>query len=388
LNTVGGEHTAERSAALLSLASSCSLSEILSAQQQALEQIHTQIHLAQQFESITNRLDAIERTLNSLISQRSGEEHHVESPSVAAPTSLLETPTGVTPPMSCITVQTAGGTNPLGSVEKKTKKLPRDLCSKIRALYNSMGLEFNINERFASPHNQRITDALVERIIQDHINYDSKDIKRAAHRYYESRRRIGIEDMPEHKEKAALQKKKRKYRARQQRCYDRRSRVVRDTELQYWMNVTPLCMTEESDDSDTDKIVTHKLLWRSQFLNQFVAKIDARLDRQRKPGGSTNIKRERVESTPSSSHPPFNLPKWMISPAYQSIMTTVEGMVGGGAGTPNPQGSVSVQSEGIMSDGGVEVSGDDTTMQFPIVEVQSVQGDDSSDFELPPEMKN
>ena len=33
------------------------------------------------------------------------------------------------------------------------------------------------------------------------------------------------------------------------------------------------------------------------------------------------------------------------------------------------------------------MSGDDTSMQFPIVEVQSVQGDDSSDFELPPEMK-
>ena len=129
LNTVGGEHTADRSAALLSLASSCSLSEILSAQQQALEQIHTQIHLAQQFESITNRLDAIERTLNSLISQRTSEDHHVESPSVTASTSLLETPTGVTPPMSCITVQTANtGSTPLISVEKKSKKLPRDLC--------------------------------------------------------------------------------------------------------------------------------------------------------------------------------------------------------------------------------------------------------------------
>lgn len=30
------------------------------------------------------------------------------------------------------------------------------------------------------------------------------------------------------------------------------------------MYVTPLCMTEESDDSDTDKIITHKLLWRSE----------------------------------------------------------------------------------------------------------------------------
>ena len=48
-----------------------------------------------------------------------------------------------------------------------------------------------------------------------------QDIKRATHRYYESRRRLGIEEMPDRQEKAAEQRKKRKYRARQQRAYDR-----------------------------------------------------------------------------------------------------------------------------------------------------------------------
>ena len=42
-------------------------------------------------------------------------------------------------------------------------------------------------------------------------------ISGAVHRYYESRRRIGIEELPDRQEKAAEQKKKRKYRARQQR---------------------------------------------------------------------------------------------------------------------------------------------------------------------------
>ena len=32
--------------------------------------------------------------------------------------------------------------------------------------------------RFASPHNQRVTDALIERIMQEHVvSYDAKDIK-------------------------------------------------------------------------------------------------------------------------------------------------------------------------------------------------------------------
>ena len=63
------------STALLNLASnSLSLTEILNAQQQALEQFQCQLQLAQQTEAINQRLDAIERTLNSLIQQKAQEE--------------------------------------------------------------------------------------------------------------------------------------------------------------------------------------------------------------------------------------------------------------------------------------------------------------------------
>ena len=80
--------------------------------------------------------------------------------------------------------------------------------------------------RFLSPTNQRVTDSLIDTVYNDANGaYSVKDIKRAAHRYYESRRRLGIEDLPDHQEKAAEQRKKRKYRARQQRAYDRYYRV-------------------------------------------------------------------------------------------------------------------------------------------------------------------
>lgn len=49
--------------------------------------------------------------------------------------------------------------------------------------------------------------------------------------------------------------------------YDRRKRFVRDTETKYWDFVGPACMTEESDGEDADspdKIVTHRLTWRSE----------------------------------------------------------------------------------------------------------------------------
>lgn len=45
--------------------------------------------------------------------------------------------------------------------------------------------------------------------------------------------------------------------------YDRRSKVVLDDEQKHWEHINPSCMTEESDDDGGEKIVTHKLQWRS-----------------------------------------------------------------------------------------------------------------------------
>ena len=36
-----------------------------------------------------------------------------------------------------------------------------------------------------------------------------------------------------------------------------------DDEQKHWEHINPSCMTEESDDDGGEKIVTHKLQWRS-----------------------------------------------------------------------------------------------------------------------------
>jgi hypothetical protein len=250
------------SSALLSLASSCSLTEILNAQQQALEQFQCQLQLAQQTEAINQRLDAIERTLNSLIQQKAQEEAAKNAAAVAAAVAGTPmTPTQLRPSQQ---IQLPNNSPP--TLDGK-RKLPRELCSKVRSTYNSLNLHFKIDERFLSPANQQVTDALIDQVYTDSGGiFTVKDIKRAVHRYYESRRRIGIEELPDRQEKAAEQKKKRKYRARQQRAFDRRKKFVRETEERYWQYVNPACMTEESDadEGENDKIINHRLIWRSE----------------------------------------------------------------------------------------------------------------------------
>ncbi len=67
-----------------------------------------------------------------------------------------------------------------------------------------------------------MTDSLIDHVYTETNGmFPIKDIKRSAHRYYESRRRLGIEELPDRQGKAAEQRKRRKYRARQQRAFDR-----------------------------------------------------------------------------------------------------------------------------------------------------------------------
>jgi hypothetical protein len=240
--------------------------------------------------------------------------------------------------------------NELSDLDKK-RKLPRELCAKVRSTYHSLGVEFKIDERFLSPANQRVTDTLIDTVYSDTGGaYSAKDIKRATHRYYESRRRLGIEEMPDRQEKAAEQRKKRKYRARQQRAYDRRRKLVRESEIRYWEHVTPACMTEESDSESGEKIVLHSLLWRSEFLNQFMQKLDNRYERSLKTTKTSTVKRD----------------SWMIDPSYKRP-------------TPLPSTTTTVCMEPAVDNPSL---GEEETYTSLIGGMQDVR-DDSSDFELP-----
>lgn len=72
--SAAGIGSVERSSTALLNPNSLSLTEILNAQQQALEQFQCQLQLAQQTEAINQRMDAIERTLNTLIQQKAQED--------------------------------------------------------------------------------------------------------------------------------------------------------------------------------------------------------------------------------------------------------------------------------------------------------------------------
>ena len=155
-----GAMTDRASSAFLSIASnSLNLTEILNAQQQALEQFQCQLQLAQQTEAINHRLDAIERTLGSLIQQKAQEDalknhhhHHHQQPEPAAaaappppspPSShqqeieeldlQVQAQVQLSAALNSTPIQTSqhlqiSTSDCLDMVENKKRKLPRELC--------------------------------------------------------------------------------------------------------------------------------------------------------------------------------------------------------------------------------------------------------------------
>ena len=128
--------TDRASTALLNIASnSLNLTEILNAQQQALEQFQCQLQLAQQTEAINQRLDAIERTLNSLIQQKAQEDavknqvqqQQQSQPQQQLPQQQQQLSPGLGTPIRP-SQQLQVSALDLSVSDGKKKKLPRELC--------------------------------------------------------------------------------------------------------------------------------------------------------------------------------------------------------------------------------------------------------------------
>ena len=142
-SSVGGL-TDRASNALLSIASnSLNLTEILNAQQQALEQFQCQLQLAQQTEAINQRLDAIERTLSSLIQQKAQEDavknqqqqcpQLEPSGSQEADDLQVQAQVQLNASLTPVRPSQLNMVDSLGiASESKKKKLPKELCVSVK----------------------------------------------------------------------------------------------------------------------------------------------------------------------------------------------------------------------------------------------------------------
>lgn len=176
-------------------------------------------------------------------------------------------------------------------------------------------LKFKPLEPSCSIHNKAVRDHIVKEILSQPGNaFHEETVQAAVKRCYQNIRRTNAEQQDGKEEFVQLQARRRKYRSRLERKFQRRTSVVSNVEKEkYWKHLNVYYMTEESDDpSNPNIIIEHKLAWRSKKLDDYIQVLEGRLEKKQPQTIGLVAKKERVSGSPSASLPPQNAPSWAV----------------------------------------------------------------------------
>ena len=92
--------------------------------------------------------------------------------------------------------------------------------------------------------------------------------------------------------------------------FERRGRLVTETEREMWQSVTASMMSDEEDvGGNTFKV--HPPEWRSEELNELLKTLDGRADAI--AANKAHPRRNRIQGTPLKTTAPTGVSDWMIN---------------------------------------------------------------------------
>ncbi|XP_032217923.2 uncharacterized protein LOC116601245 isoform X2 [Nematostella vectensis] len=100
-------------------------------------------------------------------------------------------------------------------------KIPPEISADIHLVHNNLGDEkqYNPEKSLTSKHNTSVRKFLEDEVNSQEKCYQRKSVKRAAARYYETKRRLYLASLPANADKAAKDQQSNKLRSRRQRLY-------------------------------------------------------------------------------------------------------------------------------------------------------------------------
>ncbi|XP_065894865.1 uncharacterized protein [Dysidea avara] len=213
-------------------------------------------------------------------------------------------------------LQSAGqeGTTPDEALASSNdERLDTNLSGDVKKLYEEFDADFDLEERYRSEQNQIVADYLIGQLVE---KYPLKQVIKAVHRYYKSRRRKLVTDVrPDRVAIKEANDRNTKVRSRQKALYDRRKKLcATKEEKKRWREIIPAYMTEESDDGE-GSYRTHSPSWRSTELEDFIQELDQRWTVK------SVLKKPRVVSTPLVCEAQRGAPAWAVR--ARSISPTV-----------------------------------------------------------------
>ncbi|EDO29587.1 predicted protein [Nematostella vectensis] len=194
-------------------------------------------------------------------------------------------------------------------------KIPPEISADIHLVHNNLGDEkqYNPEESLTSKHNTSVRKFLEDEVNSQEKGYQRKSVKRAAARYYETKRRLYLASLPANADKAAKDQQSNKLRSRRQRLYKGRVEVAVGAERNAMEQLSQEYMSDEEDGTGQlrGNWVVKTPTWRSPLANKLMARLQRKLDAANLDSG--RAKKQRMEGRePSHRGAPKTRVEWAL----------------------------------------------------------------------------
>ncbi|XP_031553285.1 serine/arginine repetitive matrix protein 2-like [Actinia tenebrosa] len=152
--------------------------------------------------------------------------------------------------------------------------------------------------------------------------YHTRLVKKAVGRYYETKRKLYLQSLPENEERTQQLKSDNKLRSRRKRLFTARCKVAdgEDLNLIKQLNYEYVSDEENGIREDSGKWVVRHPAWRSEEADSLMERLQSKVETQR----SERPRVSRVGGLPSTRCKPRNPVMWAVQRQPRNIVPTIE----------------------------------------------------------------
>ncbi|XP_068754040.1 uncharacterized protein C14orf93-like [Montipora capricornis] len=194
-------------------------------------------------------------------------------------------------------------------------KIPPEISADVHLLHNSLSLDkqYKPEQSVLSLHNSSVRHELEEQIVHEDKGYPLKMVKRAVVRYYETKRKIYLQSLPENKQKADRQKEENKLRSRRKRLFNARLKVSNDKEKELLQSLNYDYVSDEENGVGVNKgkWVVRRPIWRSERACVLMERLQQQINNSQREDLRPRV--PRVEGVPSERQMPRHNVAWALA---------------------------------------------------------------------------
>ncbi|KAK3744043.1 hypothetical protein QZH41_011921, partial [Actinostola sp. cb2023] len=191
-------------------------------------------------------------------------------------------------------------------------RIPPEVSSEVHLIYDKLAENerFKPQESMLSAHNASVRLFLEEQIIAKNKGFSVKYIKRAVVRYYETKRKLFLQSLPQNKEKTTKAMLDNKIRSRRKRLYGARVKVAQGSDLDAVKELTYHYVSDEEngENDNKGKWIVRAPAWRSEEANSLMKQLQEKVE----ASNADRPKVPRIDGPSSNRGRPRSCIAWAV----------------------------------------------------------------------------